>query len=86
VVCDDSEFCARTLNNFLWTTFTRSNPALDVHGIGAFIKHKHWGASGALLIDARRKPGHAPPLVEDPKVSARIDALAVRGGPLHGLF
>jgi 4-hydroxy-3-polyprenylbenzoate decarboxylase len=86
VVCDDSEFCARTLNNFLWTTFTRSDPAMDVHGVASFVRHKHWGASGALLIDARRKPGHAPPLVEDPRVSAHIDALAALGGPLHGMF
>lgn len=86
VVCDDSEFCARTLHNFVWTTFTRSNPASDVQGVGAGIRHKHWGAQGALLIDARRKPGYAPPLIEDRKVSERIDALAVRGGPLDGLF
>jgi 4-hydroxy-3-polyprenylbenzoate decarboxylase len=86
VVCDDSEFCARTLENFLWTTFTRSNPAVDVHGVDAVTRHKHWGASGALMIDARRKQGHAPPLIEDPAVSARVDELAKRGGPLHGLF
>lgn len=86
VVCDDSEFCARSSNNFLWTTFTRSNPASDIQGVGARMRDKHWGAEGALFIDARRKPGYAPPLLEDPKVSARIDQLAVRGGPLHGLF
>jgi 4-hydroxy-3-polyprenylbenzoate decarboxylase len=86
VICDDSEFCARTLDNFLWLTFTRVNPAVDVHGVGSAIRHKHWGARGSLLIDARRKPGHAPPLVPDPKVSARVDALAARGGPLHGIL
>ncbi|MET0386404.1 MAG: UbiD family decarboxylase [Polyangiales bacterium] len=86
VVCDDAEFCARSLGNFLWTTFTRSNPAADIQGVGAGTRDKHWGARGALFIDARRKPGHAPPLIEDPKVSAKIDALAAKGGPLHGLF
>jgi 4-hydroxy-3-polyprenylbenzoate decarboxylase len=35
-----------------------------------------------LVIDARRKPRHAPPLVEDPDVTRKIDALASRGGPL----
>ncbi|MDD9938635.1 MAG: UbiD family decarboxylase, partial [Myxococcales bacterium] len=68
VVCDDSEFCARTLSNLLWVTFTRSDPARDVHGVGARIEHKHWGCSGPLVIDARIKPHHAPPLVEDPEV------------------
>jgi 4-hydroxy-3-polyprenylbenzoate decarboxylase len=86
VIVDDAEFAARTLNNFLWTTFTRSNPATDVYGVNAFTSHKHWGCRGPLVIDARAKPHHAPPLVEDPEVTRRVDALAVRGGPLHGII
>lgn len=86
VLVDDADFVARTLNNFLWTTFTRSNPASDVHGVDAFIEHKHWGCRGPLVIDARAKPHHAPPLVEDPAISRRVDRLASRGGPLHGII
>jgi 4-hydroxy-3-polyprenylbenzoate decarboxylase len=82
VVVDDSEFTARTLNNFVWVTFTRSDPAKDIDGVGAGIVQKHWGCSGPLIIDARIKPHHAPPLVEDPAVTRKIDALAARGGPL----
>jgi 4-hydroxy-3-polyprenylbenzoate decarboxylase len=85
VVCDDSEFCARSLDNFVWVTFTRCDPARDVHGLGAFVRHKHWGCSGSLVIDARSKAHHAPPLEPDPRVSARVDALFQRGGPLHGI-
>lgn len=86
VLVDDSEFSARNLNNFLWTTFTRSNPAADLEGIGAFIDQKHWGCRGALIIDARIKPHHAPPLIEDPRITRRVDALAAPGGPLHGII
>jgi 4-hydroxy-3-polyprenylbenzoate decarboxylase len=86
VVVDDSEFAARTLNNFLWTTFTRSNPASDVCGIESFLVNKHWGCFGSLVIDARSKPRHAPPLVEDPKISRRVDELAAPGRPLHGII
>jgi len=86
VLCDDAELCARNLDNFLWVTFTRSNPAVDVHGVGARTEHKHWGCTGSLVIDARVKAHHAPPLVEDAAVSARVDALAAAGQPLHGLF
>jgi 4-hydroxy-3-polyprenylbenzoate decarboxylase len=86
VLVDDSEFTARTLSNFLWVCFTRSNPAVDVDGIGAETVYKHWGCRGSLVIDARVKSHHAPPLIEDPAVSRRIDALAASGGPLHGLF
>lgn len=82
VIVDDSDFTARTLNNLLWVTFTRSNPAPDIYGIGAFCHDKHWGCRGSLVIDARIKPHHAPPLIEDPAVTAKIDALATRGGPL----
>jgi len=27
VICDDSGFVSKTLNNFLWVTFTRCNPS-----------------------------------------------------------
>lgn len=82
VIVDDSAFTAATRNNFLWTVFTRSNPAADIYGIESAIIQKHWGCRGSVVIDARIKPHHAPPLIEDPQVSARVDALAARGGPL----
>lgn len=86
VLVDDSEFTARTLNNFVWVTFTRSNPAADLTGIESFTDQKHWGCCGSLVVDARIKPHHAPPLVEDPAVTRRVDALAAPGGPLHGII
>jgi 4-hydroxy-3-polyprenylbenzoate decarboxylase len=85
LLVDDSAFVARSLHNFLWTTFTRSNPAVDVCGVGAFVADKHWGCTGSLVIDARIKPHHAPPLIEDPKVSARVDKLCASDGPLGPL-
>jgi DNA-binding NarL/FixJ family response regulator len=62
VLCDDAGFTARSLDNFVWVTFTRSNPSHDVHGVDSFIEHKHWGCRGPIIIDARSKPHHAPPL------------------------
>ncbi|HMP78222.1 MAG TPA: UbiD family decarboxylase [Pirellulaceae bacterium] len=82
ILCDDSEFTSRNLSNWLWVTFTRSNPATDIYGVQEFIDDKHWGCRGSLLIDARYKSQLPPPLVEDPQVSARVDALAAQGGPL----
>jgi 4-hydroxy-3-polyprenylbenzoate decarboxylase len=86
VLVDDSEFVARSLNNFLWTVFTRSNPASDIYGIDSFLECKQWGCRGALVIDARSKPHHAPLLAEDPAVVRRVEALAAPGGALHGLY
>lgn len=86
VLVDDSDFAAESLRNFLWVTFTRSNPAADVHGVGAFVRQKHWGCTGPLLIDARIKPHHAPPLEEDPAIVRRVEALGVPGGPLYRII
>jgi 4-hydroxy-3-polyprenylbenzoate decarboxylase len=86
VLVDDSGFTAHSLRNWLWVTFTRSNPAADVHGFGAFIHDKHWGCTGPLVIDARIKPHHAPPLEEDPAITRRVEALGAPGGPLYRIL
>ncbi len=85
VLTEDSEFASRSVANLVWVTFTRSNPAVDIHGVDAFVTNKGWGCRGAVIIDARRKPHHAPPLVEDPAVTKRVDRLGVRGASLHGI-
>ncbi|MCS7020715.1 MAG: UbiD family decarboxylase [Gemmataceae bacterium] len=81
-VVDDADFVARHLDNWLWVVFTRSDPAQDVHGVGAFIHNKHWGCRGPLIIDARLKPFMPDPLDEDPAMQKRIDRFFTRGGPL----
>jgi 4-hydroxy-3-polyprenylbenzoate decarboxylase len=86
VLVDDSDFTARSLRNWLWVTFTRSNPAADIHGVGAFAQQKHWGCTGPLVIDARIKPHHAPPLEEDPAITRRVEALGAPGGPLYRII
>ena len=86
LVVDDGRFTAKSLENLLWTAFTKSNPATDVYGFGAFTENKHFGCTGSLVIDARSKLHHAPPLVENPEVAKRVDSLAANGGPLEGLF
>lgn len=84
LVVDDSDFVAQTLNNFVWVTFTRSNPSHDIHGVDSFVEHKHWGCRGSLIIDARIKPHHAPPLIIDPKTKQAVDKLFSKGGELYG--
>ncbi|HTL46771.1 MAG TPA: UbiD family decarboxylase [Verrucomicrobiae bacterium] len=86
VLADDSDFMAANLENFLWAAFTRSNPSHDIHGVGSFTEFKHWGCRGPLILDARLKPHHAPPLEEDPKITEKVNRLGVQGGPLHGII
>ncbi|MGL1901081.1 MAG: UbiD family decarboxylase [Fibrobacterales bacterium] len=75
VVVDDAHFIAKSIENFLWVTFTRSNPSHDIHGVKSFVENKHWGCKGSLIIDARVKPHHAPPLIEDLRVTNNVDQL-----------
>ncbi len=80
LLVDDSQFTAATLNNFVWVAFTRANPSHDIYGVGSFTEHKHWGCKGPLVLDARKKPQHAPELVEDPAASKRAELVLQRYG------
>jgi 4-hydroxy-3-polyprenylbenzoate decarboxylase len=83
IICDDADFTAASLNNFVWVTFTRCNPSHDIDGIDAFVRNKHWGCNGPLLIDARIKPHHAPVLEMDPAVERSVNKLFDKGGSLY---
>jgi 4-hydroxy-3-polyprenylbenzoate decarboxylase len=83
VLCDDAAFTAQNLNNFVWVTFTRSNPSHDIYGVGSFTQNKHWGCTGPLIIDARIKPHHAPVLEKDPAVEKLVDKMGEKGGSLY---
>lgn len=85
VVCDDANFVAANLRNYLWVTYTRCNPSHDIHGIKESVLNKHWGCEGPLVIDARIKPHHAPPVEKDPVVEKRIDRLFAKGGSLQNI-
>ncbi len=85
VLCDDAAFAAASLHNFLWVTFTRTNPSHDIWGVDAFTEFKHWGCWGPLVIDARIKPHHAPALAMDEAVNRRVDRLFAKGGSLAGI-
>lgn len=85
VICDDSSFVSASMQNYLWVTYTRCNPSHDIYGIGSFNEHKHWGCRGPLVIDARIKPHHAPPLEKDPQIEKNIDRLFAKGGSLAGI-
>jgi len=84
ILTEDSQWMSRELNNFLWATFTRSQPAKDVYGAGETFIDKHWSCKAPMIIDARIKPHHAPVLETDPEVCKKVDQMFARGGILHG--
>ena len=42
--------------NFLWTTFTRFEPAADIHAAATRVVRHHLSYSAPVAIDARMKP------------------------------
>ena len=75
VLFNDLEFGKDLLKDYLWITYTRSNPSHDVYGVDEFTENKHWGCKGPMIIDARKKPHHAPELMMDAQVSEKADGL-----------
>ena len=84
--CDDADFTAANLRNFLWVAFTRSNPSHDIHGIDAYYENKHWCSRGPIILDARIKPHHAPAVELDPEMIKKTDRLFAKGGSLAGVI
>lgn len=82
VICDDPTFTSANWSNFLWVTFTRANPSHDIYGVGATMHFKHWGCEGPLVIDARKKPHHAPELIPDPETVEKANRFFTKQGPL----
>jgi len=56
VVSDEPERAARSDMNFLWTTFTRFEPAADIHAADRRIIRNHIAYTAPVVIDARMKP------------------------------
>ena len=84
IICDNANFTAENMHNYLWVTYTRCNPSHDIYGIDSFTEHKHFGCRGPLVIDARMKPHHAPPVQLDAAVEKSIEPIFEKGGSLYG--
>lgn len=82
VIVDDVEFASASWENFLWVTFTRSNPATDLHGLHERVRNKHFEFESPCIIDARIKPFHAPVLEDDEEKEHAVDMLIRRSPTL----
>lgn len=56
VLSDDAGRATRSVMNFLWTTFTRFEPAADIHSASRSIIRNHIAYEPPIVIDARMKP------------------------------
>ncbi len=74
VLCDDAARQAKSTMNFLWSTFTRFNPAADIHAARIELVGSHASFHAPLLIDARMKPWYPEELHCDERTAAQVGA------------
>jgi UbiD family decarboxylase len=72
VLTDEPRRAAAGVMNFLWTTFTRFEPAADIHAARSRVVRHHVVHEPPVLIDARRKPSFPKELVTDPDTAAVV--------------
>ena len=84
LVClvDDATECVQSEASFLWTVFTRFEPAADIYAAECRLERFHVRMSAPIVIDCRIKPWY-PPLVQPlPETVARVDELWAKISPV----
>jgi 3-polyprenyl-4-hydroxybenzoate decarboxylase len=71
-IVDDAEEVVKNQTSFLWTTFTRFNPATDMFARSSVNRH-HLNYELPLIIDARMKPDYPDELFPREDIVARVD-------------
>ncbi len=72
VLTDEPARAAKSAVNFLWTTFTRFEPARDIHAANSRIVRHHVTYTAPVVIDARLKPGFPAELFCAPEVADTV--------------
>jgi 3-polyprenyl-4-hydroxybenzoate decarboxylase len=73
VVLHDDARVARSAADFLWATWTRFEPAADIHAAATQVNRHHISYSGPVVIDARMKPGYPDELIVRPDIAELVD-------------
>lgn len=72
VLVDDAPRTAASVSRFLWTTFTRFEPAADLYAAATEVRRHHLVYSAPIVIDARLKPGYPAELRCDPDTASLV--------------
>lgn len=72
VLVDNAEQAARSTTNFLWTTFTRFNPASDIYAHSVELNQNHASFTQPIVIDSRMKAGYPEELFCDDSTHALV--------------
>jgi 4-hydroxybenzoate decarboxylase subunit C len=73
LVLSDDAAIARSTPLFLWSVFTRFEPAADIYAAQTEVRRHHLCYHAPMVIDARMKPSYPPELACDPEVSKKVD-------------
>lgn len=73
ILVDDAAAAAATQTSFLWTVFTRFNPATDMFAM-AEVREHHLSYGLPIVIDARMKPGYPDELFPREDIVRTVDA------------
>lgn len=74
VVIHDDASVARSVPDFLWATWTRFEPASDVHAAETKVIRHHLSYTSPVVIDARMKPGYPDELIVRDDIARLVDA------------
>jgi 3-polyprenyl-4-hydroxybenzoate decarboxylase len=72
VLSDEPRRAAASDVNFLWTTFTRFEPASDIHAAATQVVRNHVAYQTPILIDARLEPGFPDELFCSEEIAERV--------------
>ena len=72
VVLHDDAGVAANAPDFLWATWTRFEPAADIHAADTSVRRHHISYSLPLVIDARMKPGYPDELIVRPDIGELV--------------
>jgi UbiD family decarboxylase len=72
VLSDDADRHVKSPMNFLWSTFTRFDPASDIHAKSTELVANHASFTPPVVIDARMKPWYPEELFSDVATSALV--------------
>jgi hypothetical protein len=72
VFSDEPARAVRSAVNFLWTTFTRFEPAADIHAARVSLERNHVVFTPPVAIDARLKPWYPAEVSCAPDIAERV--------------
>ncbi len=72
VLVDNADFAASSSTAFLWTAFTRFEPARDLYAASTAVHRNHLAHSPPLVIDARMKPWYPGEVLCDDDTAALV--------------